>query len=192
MNMHRCLPAVAIIASACLAGCATSYGPNGITGGYKEDKVDDQTYAVYFFGNGHTSEDTVWNYWIYRCAELTKEKGFTAFTLSPIPKKAAATAPATRFVDERHDDDDQPRFVKTKGGAAPTYYYVPGGTHTQYSARAMVTMYKSPYPTTVKFLLDADKVMAPLKPYIESGGKASTPSRKEVFEGAVVEPATPI
>lgn len=173
-----------------LAGCATSYGPNGMTGGYKEAKVNDHTYEVYFFGNGHTSGDTVWYYWIYRCAELTKEKGFTAFTLTPLEKKTSSAAPQTHY--SGYSDKEAPVYVKTKGGGAPTYIYVPGQTITTYSSRAVVTMYSAPYPEGIRFLINPEKVLEALKPYVESGGKAIPPPRREVLDKALIAPTTPV
>jgi len=38
-----------------LVGCATQYGPRGITGGYAEQQIAEGTYQVEFTGNGFTS-----------------------------------------------------------------------------------------------------------------------------------------
>ena len=73
--MNRRL-AIALAAALLLAtGCATPYGPAGLTGGYQETKIDDTTRQVAFKGNGKTPQDKVFNCWIYRCAALTAKSG---------------------------------------------------------------------------------------------------------------------
>lgn len=70
----------AVIAIATIAGgCATAYQSSGFTGGYKDAKLDENTYRVSFQGNGMTSRETVEIYGLYRCAELTVERGFDYF-----------------------------------------------------------------------------------------------------------------
>ncbi|MBF9263203.1 CC0125/CC1285 family lipoprotein [Paracidovorax cattleyae] len=64
-----------------------------MAGGYIDEKIDETHYRVKFDGNGSTSADRVWNFWLYRCAELTKEKGYThtsrcASRTSPWPARA--------------------------------------------------------------------------------------------------------
>ena len=191
MHLRQIFVRIGLSFTILLAGCATSYGPSGLTGGYKEEKVDERTYTVAFYGNGHTSGDTVWNYWIYRCAELTKEKGFTAFTLAPIEKKTALKEPQIQYGDFRDENYSPPKFIQIKGGGAPSYYYVPGGTITTYSAKAIVTMYSQPYPSNVKFLLNPDKVIEALKPYVDSSGKTTAPARREILDGAIIPSTTP-
>jgi hypothetical protein len=62
-----------------VCGCATSYQPMGGTGGYREAKLTDDTYLVTFLANAYTAPDKASIYLIYRCAELTVEKGFDYF-----------------------------------------------------------------------------------------------------------------
>ncbi len=186
----------AAIAMACvfLAGCATGYGPKGMTGGYTDQWMDDPTYLVSFQGNGHTSGDTVWYYWIYRCAELTRQKGYTAFTLTPVDKK---TSLLLQPEHQAHAEDAQdapgqsgPQFVKAKGGGGGGYYYVPGGSYTitTWSSKAIVTMYKEPYPAEARFLLDPEKILTPLKPYVESRVNVKPPARIDLLRGALIVP----
>ena len=139
------------------SGCATTYGPQGLTGGYVDDQVDEETYFVSFYGNGNTDGDTVWYYWIYRCAELTKEKGYTAFTLDPLRKKTSTKGSIYQpaFIPQSIPPQ-LPSITLTKGGSGPSYSYVPGyaGPPTvRYSASGTIRLYKQPYPFNIKLLL---------------------------------------
>jgi hypothetical protein len=75
-----------------LNGCAvfspTPYQPmnNGARpdqtyGGYSNMALASDIYKVSFLGNGLTSSDTVQNYLIRRCAELTIQKGYRYFVI---------------------------------------------------------------------------------------------------------------
>lgn len=64
-----------------MIGCATKYQQKGMMGGYSEEKILTNMYKVEFEGNQHTKPETVQNYLMYRCAELTKEHGFEYFTV---------------------------------------------------------------------------------------------------------------
>ena len=70
-----------VICAAFLVGCATSYGPMGLAGGYEDAKVQDDTYNVTFSGNGFTSPVTAKNYLMYRCAEITVQNGYDFFVI---------------------------------------------------------------------------------------------------------------
>lgn len=169
-------------------GCATSYGPNGVTGGYKEEKINDHTYVVAFSGNGHTSGDTVWYYWIYRCAELTRQNGFSAFSLGKVDGQATGGLDQYSPMHNASFNESGGRFIQMKGSTGG-YYYVPGTTVTvtRYNAKAVVFMFNQPYPVAgVRFLLDPVKIMQSLKPYVESGGKSQVPSKDDVLKSALI------
>jgi hypothetical protein len=184
MSCFRIFKPTLILLCILTAGCATTYGPRGLTGGYGEEMIDESTYVVNFSGNGYTDGDTVWKYWIYRCAELTRSKGFTAFTLIPVEKKSALIEEPVQKSNYYHEANLPPQFIKTKGG----FIYMPGQTITTYGAKAMVKMYSQPYPDNVRFLIDPEKIIETLKPYVESGGKAATPARVDILKKAVLAP----
>src|SRR5215510_5251483 len=64
-----------------LAGCATAYRYENITGGYTDFRLADTTYRVRFKGNNYTSRDKVELFLLYRCAELTDRLGYNHFVL---------------------------------------------------------------------------------------------------------------
>jgi hypothetical protein len=142
-----------------LAGCTTPYQSQGVTGGFTDIKIDANTWRVKFDGNGYTPKEMVWNYWIYRCAALTIEKGFSALTIEsaknatppksgldrPLDRQspvASNGAPAMKYMALAANEkwsmvkgpylpsaDDRQNYEKTKGGGT-YYYYVPGGSYT--------------------------------------------------------------
>lgn len=64
-----------------LAGCATAYQHEKITGGYTNFPLEETTYRVRFKGNNYTSRDKVELFLLYRCAELTEQLGYNHFVL---------------------------------------------------------------------------------------------------------------
>lgn len=74
-------------AVALLAACATPtpYQPlsrHGYsTGGYSEQRLEENRYRVMFAGNEMTSRQRVENYLLYRAAELTLQAGYDGFTM---------------------------------------------------------------------------------------------------------------
>jgi len=187
MKLKACL--AILLAASMLTGCATGYGPRGATGGYEEKQLDNTSYRVSFYGNGHTKGDMVWNYWMYRCAELTKQKGFDLFSLVMDPKKSGAIPDDAGMRSANLQSGDEGTTVKTAGSyRAPTYHYSPGYTTTvtTYSASAVVKMYGNPPPANVRYVLNAQSILDSLKPYVESAGKEPSPKREEVITKAMI------
>ena len=76
--------AFAVAAPALLSACATPYQSStarqvGILCGYDDFKVTDTVWYVGFTANTDATYETLQTYWLYRCAELTLEKGFAGF-----------------------------------------------------------------------------------------------------------------
>ena len=99
-----------------IAGCATSYQPQGMKGGFNETQLDTNMFVVTFKGNGYTNQETVKNYALLRSAEVTLENGYKYFSI----------------VDANHDLNTKtftsPTTVSTNGNAN-SY----GGTKTTVS-----------------------------------------------------------
>ncbi|MBR9792956.1 MAG: hypothetical protein GYB58_14515 [Gammaproteobacteria bacterium] len=53
-----------------IVGCATPYKSNGMGGGYDDWKLGEGLYRVAFYGNGHSTEQQVNDYWHRRSSEL--------------------------------------------------------------------------------------------------------------------------
>jgi len=64
-----------------ISGCATTYKPVGLTGGYSDTKLQDDVYQISFKGNAHTGSDKVKDFALLRAAELTLDNGYKYFII---------------------------------------------------------------------------------------------------------------
>ena len=175
------------VALAWLAGCASPYGPNAGRGGYKEEKLADNRYRVSFQGNGNTGEDMVVKYWLYRCAELTKENGFSHFALLASGSRGAIDVPPAAY---DVTPGERARLLGENSGmvpvrSAPTYIYVPTYTTrtvTTWSKTGEILMFRE---RLAPGMLHAQTVLDMLKKYVETQGKEQGPSRRDVIDAAM-------
>ncbi len=72
---------IATILVLLVAGCSTSYQKKSFTGGYSETQLGENTFQVYFSGNGYTSREKTTDFTLMRSAELTLENGFEYFII---------------------------------------------------------------------------------------------------------------
>ncbi|HWD28152.1 MAG TPA: hypothetical protein VG387_13360 [Rhizomicrobium sp.] len=172
---HALLGAFAALA---LGACVTPYAPEGITGGYSETQVDDTTWQVTFAGNGNTTPETVQTFWLYRCAELTLDKGYDGFEV----------APDVRLVHDIHPANDGAVLIQVHGGGggggghsgggghgggshggSRTYIYTPiyiyGGNKPVLTAR--IHMIKKPFADSPPARFDALKLQQTLEPLVK-------------------------
>lgn len=66
---------------ALLAGCATQYQKQGLTGGFDETQLTPNVLRVSFKGNGYTSPERAADLALLRCAEMTLQSGFSYFAI---------------------------------------------------------------------------------------------------------------
>jgi len=59
-----------------LSACATKYQPMGSTGGYEQTQLDENAFAIRFYGNSFTKRSTVTHYARLRAAEIGKQLGY--------------------------------------------------------------------------------------------------------------------
>jgi hypothetical protein len=70
-----------VLSAACLlAGCATAYQPDGVSGGYSEN-LQGSTAQVSFRVNAMTTPETLHSFVLRRCAEVTLQDGYSYFVL---------------------------------------------------------------------------------------------------------------
>jgi len=180
------LKKIVALMSVIVVGCATPYGQKGITGGYVDKKIDETHYQVEFHGNGFASKDRIWYFWIYRCAELTKEKGFAYFSIQSFPSGK------TGFNDERAD----PRLVSAGGSssvyfmktAGTSYIYIPGQTITTWHSRAIIAMFNDPLLGGVGSVFRAQSILDDLNFYVKSDGKEAPMDREKLLRRALNTP----
>ncbi|HLW24721.1 MAG TPA: hypothetical protein VKT22_10210 [Steroidobacteraceae bacterium] len=166
-----------------VAGCATPYGSEGFTGGYKEKKLSDSAYVVSFSGNGFASQERVHYFWLYRCAELTLQNGYDLFTMRPTGAASSALEPASRLRPAVYRPTDQPVMEAAHGGGGGVVVTtVPGGGGPpKWSNSATILMYHKPLPQELLWAADAGEVIAALKAYVTSNGAQPAPNNAEIF-----------
>jgi len=176
------LAAAPLAAVLMLSACATPtpYQPlahgSQVSGGYSEQRLEENRYRVTFSGNSLTSRERVENYLLYRAAELTVQAGYDGFTMV-----TRATDPHT------HTYVTQPYGPGPWGWWGPSWRYRYGGywhywdpwgpgpfwadtvdvnTVTAYEATAEIVMFRGQRPDD-PHSFDAHQVMANLGPTIE-------------------------
>ena len=141
-----------------LFGCATPYGSSGITGGYSETQIDDATWRVSFYGNGFTTRETVQTFWLYRCAELTLEKGYDGFEL----------ASNVRLISNVRPANDGAVAIPAHGGGAHFIYipvYIPNMPKPYMTAQ--IHMIKQPFTANPPNSFDAAALRQTLEPLVK-------------------------
>jgi hypothetical protein len=139
---------VALVAG--MAGCATTYGPRGIDGGYSESRRADDIYIVRFEGNGFTKPDQAEEMAFLRAAELTIEKGFRYFTIlgeSSATNSTAVPMPAQNYTTGAMNSYGGFQARTTTAGGVPLVIRTPSARlhigMTNYRDMAGRTMYEA-------------------------------------------------
>ena len=182
-----------------LAGCATPYQKETrLEGGYGELQVGETQYYVYFADSGYSGVDRDRAFWLYRCAELTVEKGFRLMFLKPddgtsprgeIPYASAGAGARPSFAVWNPEARAE---VLRVGGAPPLpplFLFppvYPPSPVTPYKFGGTMWMYRQSLPEEITYALDARKVMERLAPYVESDGRGAYPDIQGISIDALV------
>jgi hypothetical protein len=155
-----------IIAScALLAGCATGYHkltPLALTGGFKEKDLGRNVWRMTFSANGYTTRETAQCFWLYRCAELTLEKGFDGFeVLSDI--RLAQSVPVEKAFGSNESEIQQAVFVPI---------IIPMDESYKPNIEGDIVLLKGPTNARPPKVFDARKLKAALRPHVEKPMKS--------------------
>jgi hypothetical protein len=72
---------VALSAVCLLSSCATAYQPDGVSGGYSDQRMNGDTVQVSFRGNLFSTPEALHTYLLRRCADVTLQNGYNYFVL---------------------------------------------------------------------------------------------------------------
>jgi hypothetical protein len=190
-----------------LASCAAPVGT------FSQKQVSSNQYEIQLIGQFNIPRDQVWINWIYRCAQLTKEKGYSYFSVAdPTTIKVRPTnarpAPQALTTSEQRQanatgndrvqmrsalyriDDQGPHLLQVAGkggGFVSVPVYGAGATVYAYQDDMLITMYADPLPLEAGAVLRAQTILDAYGAYVESHGKAVlADTRKDVVERATV------
>jgi len=86
-----------IVITIMVCNCSTPYKPKGALGGFSSNQLNENNYEVSFKGNQHTIAETVFDYLLRRCAEITIEENGKYFIVyedsSYVDKTVVETGP---------------------------------------------------------------------------------------------------
>src|ERR1043165_1509312 len=110
---HKCKCIVALLSMALLSAC----GPSKYTAlsdtwnkayGYEDAPLDETTYQVTYHGDASLDASTVDRYTLFRCAELTVQKGYDYFVvMDGADQTGSISLPGTHQTHIEHDIDPQ-------------------------------------------------------------------------------------
>ncbi len=78
-----------------VTGCAATYQPLGLLGGYSDEQITENTFDVWYQGNGWTKPAELEKNLLRRCAEITVEKGYERFIILNATERSNASRSAT-------------------------------------------------------------------------------------------------
>lgn len=145
----------AVLVALLVAGCATSYQPQGFSGGFSELQLDPITYRVTFKGNGYTDPERAEDFTLLRCAELALEQGASHFIIQSERSRIDSSTFTT------------PGMATTTGTLSPSGYGARLNATTTYSGGNTFHVAK-PSSTNVITLIygePPDWVRSSFKPY---------------------------
>jgi hypothetical protein len=144
-----------------LVGCATSYAPESLTGGYSEARVSSNVWRITFDSNGYTSQETAQTYWLYHCAELTLREGYDGFRILT-PMKLTEV--------EKWLGNGQARLIRAHSSGGH-YVYVPiytpsAGSVDKPSLAGEIMLLKAPIMADPGHAFDAHALQGLLEPHV--------------------------
>ena len=165
-----------------LSGCATSYQNRGLSGGYSEKRISDSVYVVTFSGNSLASRDRIYDFFLYRCAELTLSQGYALFETRRPGQSTQRAAELPRASPAVYHGDEGAHASNASYFLVP-FPMIPEGP--SYTFRANVLMYPAPLAPEVIWALDAQKIHDGLKPFVQSEHDQLAPDHNALFLSAL-------
>jgi hypothetical protein len=137
MKKYFCLFLLSIAISGC-GTMRTKYQPQGDSGGYSEQKVDDKIMVARFAGNAHTSKGDASAFSAFRATEICKEQGLKIARLY-ITKDISTSQVVQKTSNYNYQ---QPTYVSGHANSNTNYNYYGGGygqTNTNTSLNGTVS-----------------------------------------------------
>lgn len=153
-----------------LSSCATPYKADGNLGGFGETQLDDNVFSVYFRGNAFIEQRNVKTYLLYRCAELTLEKGYDYFVIVGADTEATRGAIVTPGSYSSTTTGHATAYGNSAYGSAyssGTYMPAQATPYTKYTSEATIKLFKGVKPHSLASSYQAKKLMGYLEVKIQ-------------------------
>ncbi|MBN1378210.1 MAG: hypothetical protein JXA04_03150 [Gammaproteobacteria bacterium] len=139
-----------------LTSCgATLYQKRALTGGYEVKHMEGDIYRVIFSSNGYTTRETTQTYWLYKCAELTIEKGFDGF-------KILSNITLTQQMDPELFFQEESVFKKAQYSYVPIYIQESFKPYIE----ADIKLLKLPFEHAPPKVFLANRLLEEMKQYV--------------------------
>lgn len=165
-----------LLASAALiSGCATGYQRMNaftITGGFSDKDLGKNVWRVEFAANGNTTNETAQCFWLYRCAELTLEKGYDGFEILSDIRLVKAVSPYEAFGLE------EPRFQN----AQYVPIFIPMSDVNKPYIQADILLVKGSVDARPPKVFDAKQLKSALEPHVAEPIKSRGNVKAHVHE----------
>jgi hypothetical protein len=148
-----------------MSACATPYGKYGLLGGFRDSRIDENTFSISVDTNGFTSQQTTSMQALYRAAELTVQSGFDFFVIAgggSNPSSMMMAMPGATTSNTTLRASGSYGYATTTTTAAPTMYMpmiFPNAT-------LVIKAYRGDRPADLPGAYDARSVMKYLGPQI--------------------------
>lgn len=131
-----------LLLTSLLTACATPYQSTGLRGGYSDTQLSDNTFQVYFRGNGLTSQHRSNDFALLHASQLTLDHGFNYFTLSDAKTYDTTSTYTTPKTTTYYPGSTVPSIY---GGGAMTSISTGGSTETVNHPHSVgiITCYKT-------------------------------------------------
>jgi hypothetical protein len=140
-----------------VAGCATPYGTEGLTGGYSEKQLEPDTWRITFSGNGFTTRETAQTFWLYRSAELAIQNGYDGFQILS----------DMQFVSYDRDNEGIKPILVHGGGGGGGFVFIPMDGPPKPVIEGDVKFLKKPITASPPKVFDAVALKAELEPLVK-------------------------
>lgn len=131
----RQLFGIVVLAALLVSSCSTTYVPKNLMGGYSDRVLGAEVYSVSFDGNGYTSQQTAWNLFLTRAAEIALDNDYSGFYVLDIQdttRDSSYVTPGysrsytTTNISGSYNTYGNVRgFYATSGSTTTTLYYPP-------------------------------------------------------------------
>jgi hypothetical protein len=150
----------ALLCFLALAGCATGYQPQSLTGGFSDYLTAPDEAVITFHGNGYTSAERVLQMAALRCADVTLQHGYRYFVGVSVADLSSNSSFTT------------PGYASTYGSVFGYGNYATANATTIYTPPQRFNIYKPAISVSIRMSND-ERSLEPLGMVI--GGQKARP-----------------